>query len=247
MIFDCFVDDKNAVTTTVDVGRRFFKQGQWRKGQKSRWHQSFHITVCRHFRHYRETILQSQQAQYPKFSGEVEVNLAYFGAHRRRRSAELLEFKKSHGIAVGKQVAKKIGKPKRFYERPVLGILQRGGPVLLLPVESRARPFLELLLRQVIVRGSVVYTDFEKGLGEISLLGYVHRAVNHSRHYVDENGWHINGIEAVFRMMKDRMGTRFKGIPKNTLDLHIKEREFRFSHRNDFAGAMRALLRSRIS
>ena len=90
MIFDCFVDDKNAVTTTVDIGRRFFKKGEWRKGVKSTWHQSFHVTVCRHFRHYREAILASQQAEYPKMSGEVEVNLAYFGAHRRRKRDEIL-------------------------------------------------------------------------------------------------------------------------------------------------------------
>jgi transposase-like protein len=245
MIFSGFVDDKSAVATTIDVGRAFYekKPAEW-KYKGGCWHASFHITVLRYYRHFREKILESQHAQYPKLGGELEINLTYFGGHRRRKKEEEWEVKKLLGIKVGKQVAQRTSRAKKFFERPVLGILQRGGPVILLPVESRARPFLELMIRQIVEKGSIVYTDKEKGLGEIKMLGFKHRDVNHSKHYVDKNGWHINGIESVFREARAVMRKNFKGVPKSTLDLHIKEREFRYNHRHDLETALTALLQT---
>lgn len=238
-IFTSFVDDQNAVDTTITIGRDFFhQQDRWEK-----WHQSFHITVLRYYRHYREKIRDHGQAQYPRLGGEIEVNLVYFGAHHRRKKDEELRVKKLLGITTGKPVRAKKTKAKKYFEMPVLGILQRGGPVILLPVVSRARPFLELMLQKIVEKGSIVYTDGEKGLGEIKMLGFTHRAVNHSKHYVDENGWHINGIESVFNQMKDKMKKRFKGLPKSTLGLHIKEREFRYNHRTDLQKALQAILK----
>jgi len=42
---------------------------------------------------------------------------------------------------------------------------------------------------------------------------------------------HINGIEGFWGFAKTRL-TRFKGLPKHTFYLHLKECEFRFNHKD---------------
>lgn len=248
-IFTSFVDDKTAVQTTIDIGRDFYdrKPSEWKRGLRDTyipsWHASFHITVLRHFKHFRETIVAYQQSQYPKLGGEIEIDLAMIGGHKKRPIDELRDLKKLLGIKVGKPVRRRKSRAKTHFQRPVLGILQRGGTLVLLPIESRARAFLELMIRQIVQKGSVVYTDGEKGLNELKMLGYMHRVVIHEKGHVNPKGWHINGIESVFRETKAALRKNFKGVPRSTLDLHIKEREFRYNHRNDLEKALKSLLK----
>ncbi len=246
-IFTSFCDDNSAVKTTIDVGRLFYnrKPDEWKSDPHGKyiasWHESFHKTVMRHYRHYRDVIVAHQLAQYPKLGGEIEINLTYFGGRRAKKEDERA-IKKLLGIKVGRPVAYRKQRTKKPFERPVLGILQRGGTLVLLPVESRARAFLELMIRQIVEKGSIIYTDKEKGLAELKMLGYIHRSVNHSKQYVSNKGWHINGIESAFHKAKEGMHKNSRGIPKSTMDLHLKEREFRYNHKKDVESALRALL-----
>jgi len=43
---------------------------------------------------------------------------------------------------------------------------------------------------------------------------------------------HINGIES-FRPYAKRRLAKFKGVPRHTFHLHLKECEFRFNHREE--------------
>ncbi len=43
---------------------------------------------------------------------------------------------------------------------------------------------------------------------------------------------HINGIESFWSYAKRRLA-KFKGVPKHTFYLHLKETEFRFNHRKE--------------
>ena len=43
---------------------------------------------------------------------------------------------------------------------------------------------------------------------------------------------HINGIEGFWGVAKVRL-TKFKGLPKPTFHLHLKETEWRYNHRQD--------------
>ncbi len=43
---------------------------------------------------------------------------------------------------------------------------------------------------------------------------------------------HINGIESFWAYAKLRL-SRFKGLPKHTFYLHLKETEFRFNNRRE--------------
>ena len=42
--------------------------------------------------------------------------------------------------------------------------------------------------------------------------------------------FHINGIEGFWGLAKVRL-TQFKGLPKHTFHLHLKETEWRYNHR----------------
>jgi transposase len=54
--------------------------------------------------------------------------------------------------------------------------------------------------------------------------------VDHSKDEFARGPVHINGIEGFWGMAKVRLA-KFKGIPKNTFHLHLKETEWRFNHR----------------
>ncbi|MEW8090662.1 MAG: transposase, partial [Candidatus Thiodiazotropha endolucinida] len=63
-------------------------------------------------------------------------------------------------------------------------------------------------------------------------LGYEkHFRVHHGRNEFARDQRHINGIESFWAYAKHRL-SRFKGLPKHTFYLHLKETEFRFNHRN---------------
>ena len=64
-------------------------------------------------------------------------------------------------------------------------------------------------------------------LGYIGLvdLGHGHFRVDHSKDEFARGRIHINGIEGFWGMAK------FKGLPKHTFHLHLKESEWRYNNR----------------
>lgn len=200
--------------------------------------------AIRYFRYWRELIRDHQLRKYPRFSGEVEIDLGFFGGRGAKWMSSYV--RKLAGLPAGRIVAKR--KQIRKYEKkkqPVLGILNRGGDVFILPIKSKNRLHLEGAIRMIVEPGAVIYSDMEKGLANLKLDGYIHHQIDHSKGPVDANGYHINGIENFWREAKRGMTKNFRGIPRTTIDMHIKEREFRYNHRKDFSTAFRALLPAR--
>ena len=70
-------------------------------------------------------------------------------------------------------------------------------------------------------------------------LGYGHVRVDHARDEFAKGPVHINGIEGFWGLAKVRL-TKFKGLPKHTFHLHLKETEWRYNHRH--ANKYRCLL-----
>ena len=62
-------------------------------------------------------------------------------------------------------------------------------------------------------------------------LGYGHFRVDHSRDEFTRGAVHVNGIEGFWGMAKARL-TKFKGLPRHTFHLHLKETEWRYNHRH---------------
>lgn len=62
-------------------------------------------------------------------------------------------------------------------------------------------------------------------------LGYGHYRVDHSKYEFVRNGVHIRRIEGFWGLAKVRLA-KFKGLPKHSFPLHLKETEWRYNNRH---------------
>jgi len=143
--------------------------------------------------------------------GEFEADESYFGARR-------VKGKRGRG-ASGKTI--------------VFGLYKRDGKVY-----TEIVPDVKSKTLQGIIRGrasieSVIHTDGWRGYDGLVDLGYEkHFRVEHGNdEFSKGNGKHINGIESFWGYAKHRL-VKFKGIPKQSFQIHLLETEFRFNNRD---------------
>jgi transposase len=166
-------------------------------------------TTNRHLRLIRERIAILCNRSSP-FFGEIEVDESYFGAKR-------VKGKRGRG-ASGKT--------------PVFGILQRGGKVYTEVVPDCARKTLQAIIRGKVDPESVIHSDHWRGYNGLVDMGYKkHYRIHHGNNEFARGKNHINGIESFWSYAKRRL-EKFHGIHKSTFNLHLKECEFRFNHRD---------------
>ena len=166
-------------------------------------------TVNRYLRAIRERLAEHCEEQSP-FSGEVEVDESYVGAHR-------VKGKRGRG-AYGKTI--------------VFGIFKRNGKVYTQIVPDCRKPTLQGIIRGKVTADSVIYSDSWPGYNGLVDVGYgKHLRVDHGKDEFVRDKTHINGIEGFWGFAKSRL-TRFKGMNKTTFYLHLKECEFRYNNRN---------------
>lgn len=189
------------------------------------------------FRHFRELIYRSTRMA-PRFFGEVEMDQSEFGGRGRKRMQALL--KRYAKVLNHQDYLKRAREIRAEHKVLVFGILQRQGQVYAHIITKADKRTLQPIVRLVVEKGATVFTDKWRGFSELKLDGYTHRDVNHSEEYVAKDGSHINGIEAFWSFAKRRT-SKFNGIARTTLILHIKECEFRYNNK-DVAGALKKLL-----
>ena len=165
-------------------------------------------TINRFYRAFRERILWACEAQRPMF-GIIEVDESFFGARR-------VKGKRGRG-AYGKTV--------------VFGVFERDGKVYTEIVPDCSKPTLQGIIRGRVDPASVINSDGWRGYDGLVDLGYGHFRVDHSKDEFARGRVHINGIEGFWGMAKVRLA-KFKGLPKHTFHLHLKETEWRYNHRN---------------
>ena len=101
--------------------------------------------------------------------------------------------------------------------------------------EAERRAQAWLAANQGIIRGrvdprTVINSDGWRGYHGLVDLGDGHFRVDHARDEFAKGTVHINGIEGFWGLAKVRL-TQFKGLPKHTFHLHLKETEWRYNHR----------------
>jgi transposase len=169
-----------------------------------------HKTVNQIYLKIRHRLAQDCLLQSP-FSGEVEVDESYFGAKR-------VKGKRGRG-ASGKTI--------------VFGIYKRNGKVFTEIVEDVQRKTLQAIIRGRVSIETVIHSDSWRGYNGLVDLGYPkHFRVNHSADEFANDESNINGIESFWSYAKRRL-QKFNGVKKDTFNLHLKECEFRFNHRNE--------------
>jgi len=169
-----------------------------------------HKTVNQIYLKIRVRLAQDCQRQSP-FSGEVEVDESYFGAKR-------VKGKRGRG-AGGKTI--------------VFGIYKRNGKVFTEIVPNVQRKTLQAIIHGRVSIETIIHSDMWRGYNGLVDLGYPkHFRVNHcADEFANENS-NINGIESFWSSAKRRL-QKFNGVKKDTFNLHLKECEYRFNHRNE--------------
>ena len=166
-------------------------------------------TVNRYYLHFRELIYQHQQRDLEKFFGTVEVDESYFGPKRLR------------GVSMPQ-------KPGRgTWKRPVFGIFERDGRVYTELIPDSKKATLRKAIQGKISVESIIISDGWRGYNGLVDVGYDrHLRINKKKHFSNQKGVHINGIESFWSFVKRRL-QKFNGVKKN-FHLHLKECEWRW-------------------
>jgi transposase len=92
---------------------------------------------------------------------------------------------------------------------PILGMIQRGGEVLIRMLENVQQQTIEPLIRATITPGTMIYTDEYDIYARLPEWGYGHRTVCHSRseYARDDDGdgfheVHVNTMEGFWSLLR---------------------------------------------
>jgi len=189
--------------------------------------------------------IDSKQA-LPELSGEVEADEVYVIAGH-----------KGHPDAVKKQGRQ--GRRRRLKgargrgtlakeKPPILGLLQRGGEVVLRMLETVQQKTIEPLIRAIVTKGTRFYTDEYDIYARLPAWGYDHHTVCHSRgeYARDEDGdgfheIHVNTIEGVWSLLRSWLRPH-RGISQEHLPLYLSFFQFVHNARVRGKGLLPALL-----
>ena len=112
----------------------------------------------------------------------------------------------------------------------VFGIFERDGQVYTEIVPDCSKATLQGIIRGRVDLATIINSDGWRGYNGLVDLGYGHFRVDHSKDEFARGRVHINGIEGFWGLAKIRLA-KFKGLPKHTFHLHLKETEWRYNNR----------------
>jgi len=132
---------------------------------------------------------------------------------------------------------------------PILGMLQRGGRVVIQMLEDVKQTTIRPLIQATIVPGTLVHTDEYDIYSRLEDWGYRHKTVCHGRgeYARDEDGdgfheVHVNTMEGFWSLLRSWLRPH-RGIPQESLPLFLAF--FQFVHNVRARG--RALLGALIA
>ena len=115
----------------------------------------------------------------------------------------------------------------------VMGMMERGGDVMLKVVPDQTRGSLMPPIRENIVDGTEIHTDELRAYNKaIDVSRYTHKTVNHSKdEYVGPDGETTNSIENFFGHLKRSLRGTHNNVSPKYLEAYVKEFEYRFNRR----------------
>lgn len=152
-------------------------------------------------------------------SGEIEIDETLVGGHRSG--------KRGRGAA-GKTV--------------VLGMLQRGGDVMLQVVPNVRRVTLQPIIVKNIEAGSCIHTDELLSYRGLDAKGFTHKTVNHGKGEYAKDGSHVNSMESFWSRLKSSINGTHIHVSGKHLDKYADEFEYRFNRRKASALILPELL-----
>jgi len=132
---------------------------------------------------------------------------------------------------------------------PIVGMIERGGQVVIQMFDNVRRKTIEPLLRRTIVPGSTVNTDEYQIYNALTSWGYAHQSVNHGRgeYARDDDGdgfceVHVNTMEGFWSLLRSWLRPH-RGLSQESLPWYLGF--FEFVHNARRRG--RALLHSLVA
>lgn len=131
---------------------------------------------------------------------------------------------------------------------PVLGILQRGGQVLVQMLHNVKQTTIKPVIKAAVATGSLIYTDEYDIYARLKQWGYDHKSVCHGagEYARDEDGdgfheVHVNTIEGFWSLLRSWLRPH-RGISQENLPAYLGFFEFVHNVRKRGAALLGALL-----
>lgn len=119
---------------------------------------------------------------------------------------------------------------KEARKNPVMGLLQRGGPVVIKCIPDRTLPRVTEVIEKHVAPGSVIYTDGHNSYGKLHT-NYQHSSVNHSDREFVRGHVHTNGIENVWKHFKGGLRHAHHQVSVKYLQRYCDEFAYRWNTR----------------
>lgn len=131
---------------------------------------------------------------------------------------------------------------------PILGMIQRGGEVVIQMLTNVQQATIQPLLTRTIQPGSTVFTDEYNIYARLTQWGYRHRTVNHAQgeYARDEDGdgfheVHVNTMEGFWSLLRSWLRPH-RGISQELLPVYLGFFEFVHNARRRGKALLAALL-----
>ena len=145
-------------------------------------------------------------------SGIVEIDETYVGGKQRNKHAD----KKVEGRGT-------VGKA------PVLGMRQRGGKVIAMPIKMTDKGTIQDIIFKHIEEDTTIYTDEHRSYDGLDEEGYEHDTVNHSAGEYVDGDVHTNNIESVWAVFKRGLKGIYHHVSVKHLGRYVDEFAFRLN------------------
>jgi transposase-like protein len=136
---------------------------------------------------------------------------------------------------------------------PVLGLLQRDGSVSITMLPNVQQETIKPIILQLVLLGSLFYTDEYAIYHALQAWGYQHKSVNHSRREYarDEDGdgfheVHVNTMEGFWSLLRSWLRPH-RGISQEKLPLYLSFFEFVHNVRQRGKGLLGSLLATLVA
>ncbi len=147
-------------------------------------------------------------------SGIVEIDETYVGGKRKNMS-NAKRAKISGRGTVGKA--------------PVLGMRQRDGKVIAMPIKMTDKDTIQDIIFKHVQEDTIIYTDEHGSYTGLDEEGYEHDTVNHSANEYVDGDVHTNSIEAVWAVFKRGLKGIYHHVSVKHLGRYVDEYAFRLN------------------
>ena len=150
-------------------------------------------------------------------SGEVEADETFIGGKARNMHLSVKQ-RRITGTGTKDKTA-------------VMGILERGGQVRAMVIQSRKKNVLQAEVKKHVEVGAALYTDALLSYDGLAA-DYAHKVVDHAIEYVNGRV-HTNGLENFWSLLKRGIAGTYVSVEPFHLFRYLDEQTFRYNNRKD--------------